>query len=117
MEMSALSRIEPQPPRGIKYMLGGETWLPPEERSPIRLHCEEWGNLGPAELDPEIQPNAAGFRVRTTTIPAPLGALGFALVGDVYFWTDTDMFGRTAGERGKDGTHSASPTLREVDRP
>lgn len=97
--MRVLGRIEPQPPRGIKYMLGGETWLEQQDRSPIRLECEEWGNLGPMEIDPEIKPNKAGFRVRTTAIPAPDGALGFALIDGVYYWTDTDMFGRNAQER------------------
>lgn len=97
--MTLLGRIEPQPPPGIKYMLGGETWLSKDERSPLRLQCEEWGNLGPMEMNPDIKPNAAGFRVRCTTIPAPDGALGFEKVDDVYYWTDTDMFGRTAAER------------------
>lgn len=94
-----VGKIEPQPPRGIKYMLGDETWMKPEDRSPIRLECEEWGNLGPMELDPEIKPNAAGFRVRGTTIPAPPGALGFTQIDGIYYWTDTDMWGRTAEER------------------
>lgn len=85
-----LGRIEPQPPKGIKYMLGNETWLPAHERSLIRLHCEEWGNLGPMELNPEIKPNKAGFRVRCTTIIAPPGAHGFTEVDGVYHWTDMD---------------------------
>lgn len=94
--MKILRRIEPQPPQGIKYMLGGESWLPVDKRSPVRLECEEWGNLGPMELDPAIKLNKAGFRVRSTTIPAPAGALGFTSVEGVYYWTDTDMYGRSA---------------------
>ena len=94
--MSILGKIEPQPPRGIKYMLGGERWKPESKRTPLRLICEEWGNLGPAELNPEILTNRAGFRVRHTEILAPFGAFGFTEVGGTYFWTDTDMFGRTA---------------------
>jgi len=94
--MKLLGQIEPQPPKGIKYMLGGESWLPVERRSPVRLECEEWGNLGPMELDPDIKPNKAGFRVRSTTIPAPPGALGFTSVEGVYYWTDIDMYGRSA---------------------
>ena len=86
--MAILERIEPQPPPGIKYMLGDESWMPLAERSPLCLHCEEWGNLGPMELDPEIKPNAAGFRVRTTTIEAPQGARGFEKIEGVYFWSD-----------------------------
>lgn len=97
--MAILSKIEPQPPRGIKYMLGDETWLPRDQRKPRRLCCEEWGNLGPMELNLEIGPNKAGFRVRVTEIIAPPGALGVAQTDDGYFWTDTDEYGRTAQER------------------
>jgi len=97
--MNLLGKIEPQPPRGIKYMLGDEAWMPQSERSPLRLSCEEWGNLGPMELDPTIGPNKAGFRVRSTEIPAPPGALGFTKIDGVYYWTDRDQYGRSAGER------------------
>ena len=97
--MKLLAKIEPQPPQGIKYMLGDETWLPPEKRSPRRMHCEEWGNLGPMELNPEIKDNGHGFRCRSTDFPAPQGALGFKQVDGVYYWTDVDMYGRTADER------------------
>ena len=95
-EPTIIGKIEPQPPRGIKYMLGAESWLPPEKQEPLRLHCEEWGNLGPMELDPEIKPNKAGFRVRTSDFYPPPGAIGFALIDGVYYWTDTDQFGRKA---------------------
>jgi hypothetical protein len=97
--MELLAKIDPQPPEGIKYMLGGEEWKPEGERSPIRLMCEEWGNLGPMELNPEIEDNGNGFRVRATEILAPAGAIGFTDVDGVYFWTDTDQFGRTKDER------------------
>lgn len=97
--MKLLSRIEPQPPQGIKYMLGGEEWMQPEAQSPRRLLCEEWGNLGPLELRPAIKVNKAGFRVRTTEILAPAGAIGFTDVDGVYYWTDTDCYGRTLDER------------------
>lgn len=90
--------IDPQPPRGIKYMLGGESWLPPERQTPIRLHCEEWGNLGPMELDPEIKPNKAGFRCRSTEFVPPAGAIGFTQIDGLYYWTDTDQFGRKTHE-------------------
>jgi hypothetical protein len=85
---SILGRIEPQPPAGIKYMLGNQSWLPAHERDLITLHCEEWGNLGPLELNAEIKPNKAGFRVRCTTIIAPPGAHGYTEVDGVYYWTD-----------------------------
>jgi hypothetical protein len=85
--VKVFSRIEPQPPPGIKYMLGGESWMQDVDRSPVRLFCEEWGSLGPMELDPEIRPNKAGFRVRHTEILAPAGAIGFARVDGVYYWT------------------------------
>lgn len=94
--MSIMARIEPQPPAGIKYMLGAESWLPVDQQSPLRLHCEEWGNLGPMELNPEIKANCAGFRVRSTEFLAPEGARGFTEVDGVYFWTDVDVWGRTA---------------------
>jgi hypothetical protein len=102
--MKILDKIEPQPPMGIKYMLGDETWMKLEDRSPIRLSCEEWGNLGPMELNPEIKPNKAGLRVRSTTIHAPPGAMGFTKIGGVYYWTDTDVWGRTAAERAAEAT-------------
>ncbi|WP_372356943.1 hypothetical protein ACCP99_08085 [Xanthomonas sp. NCPPB 3443] len=89
--MKIISKIEPQPPEGLKYMIGGESWLPPEDRTPIRLVCEEWGNLGPAELNSEIQPNKPGLRVRATEIAAPIEALGYVRVSGIYFWTNWDM--------------------------
>lgn len=85
---SILGRIEPQPPKGIKYMLGNESWLPVHQRDLIRLHCEEWGNLGPMELNPSIKPNKAGFRCRSTDFIAPPGAHGFTEIDGVYYWTD-----------------------------
>jgi len=97
--MRVLEKIEPQPPKGIKYMLGGEPWKSESERTPFRLECEEWGNLGPMELDPEIKANKAGFRVRSTTIEAPPGAIGFTQIDGEYYWTDTDQFGRNINER------------------
>jgi hypothetical protein len=80
--------IEPAPPPGINYMLGNESWLEPDKRTPLRLHCEEWGNLGHLELDREIPANAAGFRVRCTAILAPEGVTGFVEEGGEYYWTD-----------------------------
>lgn len=97
--MVILGKVDPQPPRSIRYMLGGETWLPEDKRTPLRMHVEEWGNLGPMELDPSIGPNSAGFRVRSRDILAPPGAHGFTTVNGVVYWTDTDMFGRTPEER------------------
>ena len=97
--MQILTMIDPQPPKGIKYMLGRESWLPADKQTPMRLHCEEWGNLGPMELNAAIPKNAAGFRVRCTTIPAPADAIGFTEVDGAYFWTDTDCYGRAAAER------------------
>ena len=88
--MKIVGKIEPQPPEGIKYMLGAESWLPPKRQTPRRLECEEWGNLGPMELDPEIKANKAGFRVRSTTIPAPDGAFGFIKIEGAYYWIDQE---------------------------
>lgn len=86
--MTILSKIEPQPPQGIKYLIGEESWLDADKRTPLRLVCEEWGNLGPAELNSEILPNAAGFRVRLTEIVAPAGAKAFVQIDGEYWWTD-----------------------------
>lgn len=97
--MQILSKIEPQPPKGIKYMLGGESWLPADKQTPIRLHCEEWGNMGPLELNPKIHDNGHGFRVRSTCFHAPDGAIGYAEIYGVYYWTDTDCYGRKFNER------------------
>ncbi len=98
-----LGRIDPQPPNGIKYMLGDESWIMDvSHRSPRRLHCEEWGNLGPLEINPEIKPNKAGFRVRSTEFVAPAGARGFTQIDGVYYWTDRDYLDvpRQAERRG-----------------
>jgi hypothetical protein len=95
MPEKIMGKIEPiQPPPGIKYMLGNESWLPAHERSLIRLHCEEWGNLGPMEMNPEIKRNKAGFRVRTTQFIAPAGVHGFMEIDGVYYWTDTSIWDR-----------------------
>lgn len=79
-------RIEPQPPSGIKYMIGAESWLPKEQQAPRRMICEEWGNMGPLELRPEIQPNKVGLRVRVTELLAPEGFDTFKEVDGVYYW-------------------------------
>ena len=94
--MTIIGPIEPQPPRGIKYMLGDESWMPQEKRTPIRLECEEWANLGPLVLDASIPENKAGFRVRSTTIPAPDGARGFTKIDGVYYWTREDVWQQMA---------------------
>lgn len=101
-----LSKIEPQPPRGIKYMLGDESWMKTEDRSPRRLHCEEWGNLGPMELDPTIKPNKAGFRCRSSDFHPPEGARGFTQVNGIYYWTDTDCWEQMAEQK---SGHVGSP--------
>jgi len=79
--------MDPQPPRGIRYLLGRESWLAESAQTPLRLHIEQWGNLGPMELDPTITANAAGFRVRSLDIPAPEWARGFATRDGVLVWT------------------------------
>jgi hypothetical protein len=87
--MRVVSKIDPQPPRGIKYMLGAEKWLPRDKQSPLRLSCEEWGHVGPMEIDPEIMSNKAGFRVRTSEFKAPPTVDGFTKINGEYFWTTT----------------------------
>jgi hypothetical protein len=78
-------RIEPQPPRGIKYIVGDESWLAPEKRTPLRLICEEWGQIGPMVIDSSIKPNAAGFPVRVTEFLIPEG-MAYTKVDGAYYW-------------------------------
>jgi hypothetical protein len=85
--------IEPEPPKGIHYLLGRESWLKESEQTPLRLHVEEWGNLGPMELNPEIPKNAAGFRMRGTDILAPGWARGFTRQDDRLVWTSDKRHG------------------------
>jgi hypothetical protein len=101
-EMKLLGEIFPQPPKGINYMLGGEPWLLPHHRGLFRLHCEEWGNLGPMELEPEIKRNKAGFRVRCTTFIAPAGVFGYTQKDGVYYWTDMDVWDQMAAARAQE---------------
>lgn len=90
---SWLGAVTPTPPKGIRYVVGGESWKDPADRSPVRLIIEEWGNLGPMEMNPEIKPNAAGFRVRVTEILAPDGARGVEEVNGVLHWSIRDTYG------------------------
>src|SRR5687768_987683 len=90
--MTLLGCVNPQPPSGIKYCVGGESWLPARKRTPVRMVCEEWGHLGPMVLDPTIQKNAAGLRVRVTEIVAPKGAKWFTAIHGTYFWTKEDSY-------------------------
>jgi hypothetical protein len=86
MPAKLICQIIPQPPGGIKYMLGAESWKPVAEQSPRRLVCEEWGNMGPLELRPDIQDNGHGFRVRVTEFAAPPEANSFTEVDGAYWW-------------------------------
>ncbi len=70
-------------------MLGDESWRPVEERTKRRLVCEEWGNLGPMELDSTIKPNKAGFRVRITEIECPVGMNDIEEQDGIYYWKNT----------------------------
>ncbi len=85
-DVEVLCKIEPQPPKGIKYMLGNESWLPAEDRSKLMLSCEEWGNLGPMELNPEIKENDAGLRVKHSEFYAPEGADCYKEYDGIYYW-------------------------------
>lgn len=79
--------MDPQPPIGaIRYTLGNECWLPVPERTPLRLCCEEWGNLGPLGLDRSIPKNKAGFRVRVTEILAPSSDAQAKCLDGVWGW-------------------------------
>ena len=90
--MTLLGPVNPPPPRGIKYCIGGESWLPARKRTPVRMVCEEWGHLGPMLIDPTIPKNAAGFYVRSTQIMAPKGAYWFTEIHGIYYWTAEDPY-------------------------
>ena len=86
-EIARVEPMDPQPPHGIRYLVGNQSWLKPEDRTPLTLVVEQWGNLGPMELDPSIRPNRAGFRVRELTFLAPAWARGFATRSGLLVWT------------------------------
>ena len=105
-----LGAVTPVPPKGIRYVIGGESWKDPADRTPVRLIVEEWGNLGPMEMNPEIKPNAAGFRVRVTEILAPAGARGVEEVNGVLHWSIRDTYGNLPSPNNpvRDGEDRAS---------
>lgn len=63
--------LKPQPPAecSIHYMLGNESWLPADERTPLRHHWEAWG--GPLYEARPAKALAGSFEVR-----CPYGAPG-----------------------------------------
>ncbi len=66
--------LKPQPPAecSIHYMLGNESWLPADDRAPLRHHWEAWG--GPLFHARPPKALAGGFTVR-----CPYGVPGDAL--------------------------------------
>lgn len=76
--------IKPQPPAecGIHYMLGNESWLPHEKRSPLRHTWEAWG--GPLYRDRPAKHLCGSHDVR-----CPYGAPGDRLwVRESFAFTD-----------------------------
>lgn len=63
--------VKPQPPSecSIHYMLGAESWLPENERSPLRHHWEAWGGKL-FDVRPE------GHLCGSHTVRCPYGAPG-----------------------------------------
>lgn len=87
MKADWIARVDPQPPRGIHYVIGGESWLDPQDRTPVRLVIEEWGIPGCY--------TKVGFNVRATEIVAPPGVYGVERGDDgVLYWSRRDCFGR-----------------------
>jgi len=61
--------LKPQPPTecSIRYMLGNESWLPADERTPLRHHWEAWG--GPLYQQRPEKALAGYFEVRMRYAP------------------------------------------------
>lgn len=83
--VSWLGAVTPTPPKGIRYMVGGESWKDPADRTPVRLIVEEWGVPGCW--------TKGGFNCRTTEILAPVGANGVEEVNGVLHWSIRDAYG------------------------
>lgn len=66
--------VKPQPPAecGIHYMLGNESWLPPEDRTPLRHTWEAWGG-------PLYHSRPAGYMCGVHDALCPYGAPGDVL--------------------------------------
>jgi hypothetical protein len=80
-----LAPLDPQPPKGMKYVLGGESWKDPADRSPIRLVVEEWGVDGCW--------TKGGFNCRVTEFLAPPGARGIEEKDGMLHWSTRDSYG------------------------
>lgn len=63
--------VSPQPPAecGIHYMLGNESWLPPEDRNPLRHSWEAWGG-------PLFDARPEGHLCGSHCVKSPYGAPG-----------------------------------------
>ncbi|KVG33817.1 hypothetical protein WJ30_07030 [Burkholderia diffusa] len=63
--------VTPQPSAecSIRYMLGNESWLAPEDRKPLRHHWEAWGG-------PLFENRPEGHLCGSHTVKSPYGAPG-----------------------------------------
>ena len=97
MTRRALNR---QPPQecGVHYMLGNESWLPEDKRTPLRHHCEAWGG-------PLYEQRPEGYLCGTHSVRCPYGAPGDRLwVRETFFaWGRWET--RFNAKKGRDEWH------------
>ena len=103
MTRRALNR---QPPKecGIHYMLGNESWLSEDKRTPLRHHWEAWGG-------PLYEQRPEGYLCGTHSVRCPYGAPGDRLwVRETYFaWGRWET--RFNTKKGRDEWHFVDMTL------
>ncbi len=69
-----LIKIIPQPPKGIKYMVGHQSWLPKEKQTQRILVTEMWGIRPTIGLCGHVQ------------ITAPDGYEDYVELSGIYYW-------------------------------
>lgn len=102
MTRRSLSR---QPPKecGIHYMLGDESWMPKDKRTPLRNHWEAWGGQL-HEQRPE------GHLCGTHTVRCPYGAPGDMLLTRETFFAWGKWEKRYDKKKGRDAWHFVDMT-------
>lgn len=98
--------LDRQPPEecGIHYMLGNESWLPEDQRTPLRHHWEAWGG-------PLYEQRPEGYLCGTHSVRCPYGAPGDHLwVRETFFaWGRWET--RFNAKKGRDEWHFVDMTL------
>jgi hypothetical protein len=94
-----------QPPEGcgIHYMLGDESWMPEDKRTPLRHHWEAWGG-------PLYEQRPDGHLCGTHSVRCPYGAPGDRLwVRETFFaWGRWET--RFSAKKGRDEWHFVDMT-------